>query len=82
MKQNLKQMGVESETVNISPNSMEEIEIFKTAESPTGERIKLFVDELEPFVTPYVEAPLDLPVPKTILPRLDCLDLGFDEVDE
>lgn len=40
-------MGVEKNTMKLSQNSMEEIEIFKTAESPTGERIKLFVDELE-----------------------------------
>lgn len=42
-----KQMGLETGMSDISQKSMEEIEIFKTAESPTGERIKLFVDELE-----------------------------------
>lgn len=40
-------MGLETGHSDISQKSMEEIEIFKTAESPTGERIKLFVDELE-----------------------------------
>lgn len=40
-------MGLKTGSCDITQKSMEEIEIFKTAESPTGERIKLFVDELE-----------------------------------
>jgi len=43
----MKQMGLGTGGYDISPKSMEEIDIFETAESPTGERIKLFVDELE-----------------------------------
>lgn len=53
-------MGLETENCNISHKSMEEIEIFKTAESPTGERIKLFVDELEAL------GPVEEPLPRYV----------------
>jgi hypothetical protein len=60
---------------------MEEIEIFKTAESPTGERIKLFVDELEalePIVN--VDTPRDFPLQPCVAPGMD-LDFML-EIDE
>ncbi|XP_060560936.1 serine/threonine-protein phosphatase 4 regulatory subunit 4-like isoform X3 [Ruditapes philippinarum] len=74
-------MGVESKNMKLSQNSMEEIEIFKTAESPTGERIKLFVDELEalePIVN--VDTPRDFPLQPCVAPGMD-LDFML-EIDE
>ena len=49
---------------------MEEIEVFKHIESPTGERIKLFLDELE-FEPACDKPPLDLPVPRCVSPGVD-----------
>lgn len=62
----------------IPNNVMEEIEVFKNIESPTGERIKLFLDELE-FEPACDEPPLDLPVPRCVSPGVDFdLDLELE----
>ena len=71
-------MKVLTENQCVHNNVMEEIEVFKTAESPTGERIKLFLDELE-LEPACNEPPLDLPVPRCVSPGVD-LDLNVDEM--
>ena len=63
-------MKVLTENQCILNNVMEEIEVFKNVESPTGERIKLFLDELE-FEPACDEPPLDLPVPRCVSPGVD-----------
>jgi len=68
-------MGIEKENMKLSAKSMEEIEVFKTADSPTGERIKLFVDELEPFDGSGDVGPLDMPQG---LPLAMCGGQGHD----
>lgn len=73
------QMGVDTLNVRLSENSMEEIDIFKT-ESPTGERIKLFVDELEALEPCNVEpprSPRDFPVQSHVAQAMD-LDFMLD----
>lgn len=67
-------MGVETQNMKLSYRSMEEIEIFKTAESPTGERIKLFVDELEVF-EPIADSPREFP---RDFPLQSCVGQGMD----
>ncbi|KAL4238285.1 Serine/threonine-protein phosphatase 4 regulatory subunit 4 [Mactra antiquata] len=67
-------MGVETLSVRLSQNSMEEIDIFKT-ESPTGERIKLFVDELEALEPNHVEPPRS---PKDFPPVQSHVAQGMD----
>lgn len=67
-------MGLETQNRQLSQGSMEEIEIFETAESPTGERIKLFVDELEVF-EPIVDSPREFP---RDFPLQSCMGDGVD----
>ena len=77
-------MGVtiERDRIKLTQSDMEEIEIFKNVESPTGERIKLFVDELEPFVeSSPLEPPLDLPKHQRYHSPQYGVDIDFDNLD-
>ncbi|XP_052767740.1 serine/threonine-protein phosphatase 4 regulatory subunit 4-like isoform X2 [Mya arenaria] len=74
-------MGVETESMKIARSSMEEIEVFKNADSPTGERIKLFIDELEPIEVAGGSGHLEMPPRLPVLPLQACVgpgDLDFD----
>ena len=79
-------MKLLTEDQNIPNNVMEEIELFKNIESPTGERIKLFLDELDLESVPSCDDPpldlpvqsLDLPVPPLDLPVTRCVSPGID----
>ena len=70
-------MKLVTEDKNIPNNVMEEIELFKNIESPTGEKIKLFLDELE-FESVCDDPPLDLPVPPLDLPVTRCVSPGIN----
>ena len=63
---------------DVPNNVMEEIEVFKNIESPTGEKIKLFLDELDLESVQCDEPPLDLPVPPLDLPVTRCVSPGID----
>ena len=76
-------MGVTIDTdrIKLTESGMEEIEIFKNMESPTGERI-MFVDELESFVeSSPLEPPLDLPKHQRYHSTQYGMDMDFDNLD-